>query len=130
MISIFFSLTVSLCWPTNCGECLGDDKDVVNSNAEENEGDHCVGCGVEQAEQGAESVAQDHPHGHTESSSWLILLIINDLIFTWVFQLLTTKIFAGPNSSCWASRSHKWRLERSLRQAYQRPAKKQSFGII
>ena len=47
------------------GEGLGDDEYVVNANAEEYEGDDRVGCGVEEAKQWAETVAQDHAHGHT-----------------------------------------------------------------
>ena len=49
---------------------LGDDEDVVDSDAEENEGNHSVGRRVEQAEQRAETVAYDHAHGHTEADNY------------------------------------------------------------
>ena len=52
---------------TDGGEGLGDDEDVVNSNAEEYEGDNRVGRGVEEAKQWADPVAQDHAHGHTDT---------------------------------------------------------------
>ena len=57
-------------WPTDGGECLGDDEDVVNSNAEEYEGDHSMGRGVEEAEQRTETVAHDHAHGYTETDNY------------------------------------------------------------
>ena len=48
-------------------ECLGDHEDVVNADAEEDEGDDGVGGGVEQTEQGAEAVTQHHAHEHAAS---------------------------------------------------------------
>ena len=51
---------------TESFESLRDDKDVVDADAEEEEGDDCVGRGVEQPEQRAEPVTQDHPHRNTE----------------------------------------------------------------
>jgi len=50
---------------TNSLKSLRDDKDVVNANPEEDEGNDGVCRGVEEAKHGAEAVAQDHPHGHT-----------------------------------------------------------------
>ena len=51
---------------TESFESLGDDEDVVDADAEEEEGDDGVGRGVEQPEQRAEPVPQDHPHRNTE----------------------------------------------------------------
>ena len=51
---------------TESFESLRDDEDVVDANAEEEEGDDGVGRGVEQPEQRAQAVPQDHPHRNTE----------------------------------------------------------------
>ena len=53
---------------TKSFECLGDDKDVVNADAEEEEGDDGVGGRVEEPNQGAEPVGQDHAHRHAQDA--------------------------------------------------------------
>ena len=50
-------------------EGLGDHEDVVNADAEEDEGNDGVGGGVEQAAQRAEAVTQHHAHKHAESTN-------------------------------------------------------------
>ena len=51
---------------TESFESLRDDEDVVDADTKEEEGDDGVGRGVEQPEQRAEAVPQDHPHRNTE----------------------------------------------------------------
>ena len=64
------SLTFSHFIHTKSFECLCDHKDVINPNAEQDEGDDSMGCRVEKAEQRAETVAHDHAHGYTETDNY------------------------------------------------------------
>ena len=58
MMTILTDGSVSLC----------DDEDVINADAEQEEGDDGVGGRVEETEHGAEPVAQHHPHHHAEDA--------------------------------------------------------------
>ena len=78
IVSKYSYTNATLCTPNGeCGghggslegvEGLGDDEDVVDADAEEDEGDDGVGRGVKHPEQRAHPVTQDHAHEHAAAN--------------------------------------------------------------
>ena len=52
-------------------EGLCDNENVINPDTKEQEGDDCVGCGVEKTEHWTQPIAEDHTHGDTIKPSSL-----------------------------------------------------------
>ena len=87
-------------------EGLGDDENVVDPDAEKDEGDDGVGGGVEQPAQRAEAISQHHTHEHAaHTGRWISFL---EICFptSWCPQW-TTQSSAPRSSSCWASGWHR-----------------------
>ena len=71
-------------------ECLGDHEDVVNADAEEDEGDDGVGGGVEQPAERAQAVTQHHAHKHAESTMHKYVFTYLQMIHSSFLILLTS----------------------------------------
>ena len=59
-----FQLVFAITSCFHSGETLSDDEHVVDADAEQEEGEDGVGWAVEEANDGADAVADSHPHHH------------------------------------------------------------------